>query len=362
MILSDENTNVSKIAFSTKSEQAERRAAKAGLVYVDSIENWITRQRCGKGFTYCSSTGKKLRGERALQRIDSLVIPPAWNDAAICPKSKGHIQAVGTDDAGRRQYIYHSRWQAISTTTKFDRMQLFGQCLPRIRRRVRRDVKMRGLSRDRVIAAVVRLLDNGHLRVGNRTYAESNGSHGATTLKNKHVKIERTHVLLNFPGKSGQQRQIELVDAKLANIIGRCVELDGQYLFKYLDVEGKTHSIDSSDVNQYLRDASGEAITAKDFRTWWGSVLTAAELQFIAGSDLLMARKRMVANAIAMTAKQLGNTKAVCRSSYIHPGLLIAAESGELEKLLQKLPSRAMAELTIDETRFLKILPKLKFA
>ena len=353
---------MSKIAISTKSEQVERRAAKAGLVYVGLIENWITRHRCGKVFAYRNSTGKRLRDERALQRIDSLVIPPAWNDAAICPKANGHIQAVGTDDAGRRQYIYHSRWQAISSTTKFDRMLLFGQCLPRIRRRVRRDLKTRGLSRDRVLAAIVRLLDKGYLRVGNQIYSESNGSYGATTLKNKHVEIERTHVLLDFPGKSGQRRQVELVDAKLANVIGRCTELDGQYLFKYLDDDGKTHRINSSDVNQYLRDASDEAITAKDFRTWWGSVLTTAELQDIKRSDSLTVRKRLVISAIATTARKLGNTKAVCRSSYIHPGLLIAAESGKLEKLLQKLPTRAKAELTIDETRFLAILPSLEFS
>jgi len=362
MFLPDENTNMSKIAVSTKIKQVERRAANAGLIYVDLTEKWITRHRCGKGFTYRNSTGKRLRGERAIQRIKSLVIPPAWKGAAICPRANGHIQAVGTDDAGRRQYIYHTRWQAISTTTKFDRMLLFGQCLPRIRRRVRRDMKSRGLNRNRVIAAVVRLLDKGYLRVGNQTYTESNGSHGATTLKNKHVEIERTHVLLDFPGKSGQHQQVEVVDAKLANIIGRCAQLEGQYLFRYLDDEGKTHRIDSSDVNQYLRDASDEAITAKDFRTWWGSVLMTAELHDLAASDSLIARKYLITNAVATTAKKLGNTKAVCRSSYIHPGLLIAAESGELEKLLQKLPTRSKAELTIDETRFLAILPNLDFA
>jgi len=360
VVLPAENSNMSTIASSTNSEQVARRAAKAGLVYVDLIENWITRHRCGKGFTYHSSTGKSLRDKRALQRIESLVIPPAWNDASICPRANGHIQAVGTDDAGRRQYIYHSRWQAISSATKFDRMILFGQCLPRIRRRVRRDVKTRGLSQNRVLAAVVRLLDKGYLRVGNQAYAETNKSYGATTLKNEHVEIERTHVLLDFPGKSGQQRQVELVDAKLAKIIGRCAELDGQSLFQYLDNEGKAHRIDSSDVNQYLRDASHEAITAKDFRTWWGSVLTTAALHDNAGSDSPIARKRLITDAVATTAKKLGNTKAVCRSSYIHPGILIAAESGELEKLLQKLPNRAKAELTIDETRFLAILPKLE--
>jgi len=352
---------VSKIAFSEKNGQIERRAAKAGLAYIDLIENWITRHRCGKGFTYRSPSGKRLQGERPLQRIESLVIPPAWNDVAICPKANGHIQSVGTDDAGRRQYIYHARWQAISSTTKFGRMQLFGQCLPKIRRRVRRDVKARGLTRNRVLAALVRLLDKGFLRVGNQVYTESNGSHGATTLKNKHVEIERTHVLFDFPGKSGQQIQVEVVDTKLANIIGRCAELDGQYLFQYLDDEGKAHRIDSSDVNQYLRDASDEAITAKDFRTWWGSVLMTAELHDIAGADSLKDRKRLITNAVATTAKKLGNTKAVCRSSYIHPGLLIAAESGKLEKLLRKLPTRTKAELTIAETRFLAIIPNLEF-
>ncbi len=241
-------------------------------------------------------------------------------------------------------------------------MQLFGQALPRIRRRLRNDLDGRKLNRERVLAAVVRMMDRGHLRVGNRSCAENSGAHGTTTLKPKHVEIEKTKNFLDFPGKSGQRREVELVDPKVGKVIRQCESLDGQYLFQYIDEDGKPHTVDSTGVNDYLLEISDESITAKDFRTWWGSTIALAELSVIAKDNSPAERKRTVSAAIAATATELGNTKAVCRSSYIHPGLIAASEAGEIVKLTARLPKKSGRELTIDETRFLAILPKLDFA
>ena len=344
----------------SKTNQVERRANKAGLFYVNSLDNGIRRLRCGKGFTYKTASGKRVTTTRLRRRIEALAIPPAWEDVIICSKSNGHIQAVGTDEAGRRQYIYHERWQAMSTAFKFGRMQRFGQLLPRIRRRVTKHLNGKQLTRQRVLAAVVQLLDKAHLRVGNQFYARQNGSHGATTLLPRHVEVERTRIQLDFPAKSGQQREVELDDAKVAKVVRQCEEIDGQFLFQYLDANGEAHSINSTDVNEILQEMSGETITAKDFRTWWGSVTALEALESISDQDSLRVRKRKVSVAIEATAQELGNTKAVCRSSYIHPGLLAAAESGELTKLLARLPTQAKRELTIAETRLLALLAKLE--
>lgn len=352
---------MSSISRSTRTEQAQRRAAKADLLYVNSLDEGITRRRCGQGFTYQNPSGKPLLNKHALKRINALVIPPAWEEVVICTTSKGHIQAVGVDAAGRRQYIYHERWKMISSVAKFDRMQCFGELLPKIRRRVLHDLNRSDLSRDRVLAAVVRLLDKAHLRVGNRSYAESNGAYGATTLLPDHVDVERTRIFLNFPGKSGQQREVELADAKVAKVVRQCEEIDGHFLFQYVDKDGECCSISSSDVNEALAKLSGESITAKDFRTWWGSVIALRELEESASDGSKTRRKKGVSAAMAMVARELGNTKAVCRSSYVHPGLVAAAESGELKKLLSRLPTEAERELTISETRFLSLLPKLDF-
>lgn len=341
------------------SVKAKRRAAKAGLVYVNVVDKGITRHRCGKGFVYRTSGKRPVRCERLLRRIESLVIPPAWRDVFICPTATGHIQAVGVDEAGRRQYIYHERWLAISSSAKFDRMRRFGELLPKIRRKVQKDLKGRKLTRNRVLAAVIRLLDKSHLRVGNREYAESNGSHGATTLLADHVQVQRTRVRLEFPGKSGQQHEIELVDEKVAKVVRQCEEIEGQFLFQYFDSDGVAHSVSSSDVNDSLKEMSGESITAKDFRTWWGSVTALAVLETIAEDDTKSERKRKISSAIAVTSKELGNTKAVCRASYIHPGLLAAAETGEITRLCRKLPNSAKRNMTIGETRFLALLPRL---
>ena len=346
-------------------QRSKRRAKKVGLVYVNHFDRGITRRRCGRGFTYVTATGKTVTSKRTRQRIESLVIPPAWQDVWICPQSTGHIQAVGRDEEGRKQYIYHSKWQAVSSATKYDRMHLMAELLPRVRRRVRRDLSDRGLGERRVLAAVVRLVDMAHLRVGNEHYAKRYGSHGATTLDAEHVHVDRFTVSLEFPGKSGRRRAISFTDKKVAQVIRRCEEISGQHLFCYHGDDGHDHPIESTHVNDYLRSVTGESITAKDFRTWWGSVIALASLTEASETDTARARKKAVTAAVGATAEALGNTKAVCRSSYIHPGILAAGESGELTGLIAKAERHGHGrrrELTVDENRFADLLPYLEFS
>ena len=341
--------------------QSQRRAAKVDLVYIESFDKAIQRQRHGRGFVYKSAGGKKIQSEAKLKRIKELVVPPAWQDVKICEKANGHIQAVGEDQAGRRQYIYHPLWQAVSSAVKFDRLLLMGELLPRIRRRVRKDLGDADLTKDRVLASVVRLLDKAHLRVGNQTYVTKNGSHGATTLYTKHVAVSKNEIHFDFPGKSGKQWEITVSDPLVAKVIEQCQDIPGQFLMRFLDQEQQPHRIDSGAVNDYLFEISGSEITAKDFRTWAGSTIALAELANLSTDADAKSRKKSIVAAVAATAKELGNTKAVCRSSYIHPGILTAAESGELPKLLIKANPKDIAELTIDEERLVALLPHLEF-
>ncbi|MBT8102517.1 MAG: DNA topoisomerase IB [Gammaproteobacteria bacterium] len=348
---------------SRQQQRGYRRAAKARLVYVNDFDVGYARRRCGKGFTYLSTRGKTIRSKRTRKRIDMLAIPPAWRDVWICPRSNGHIQAMGRDEDGRRQYIYHERWNAISAAAKFDRLAVMVEALPRIRRRVRKDLRGDTLGKHRVLAAVVRLIDKVGVRVGNAVYTEKHGSRGVTTLTPQHVEVDGIAISLDFPGKSGQRREIDLSDQKVAPVIARCEEIGGQFLFCYRRDDGEFEPIDSSDINAYLDDIGNEVLTAKDFRTWSGSV---AALAYLAETPLpgsAKQRKRRVSDAVKATAKLLGNTKAVCRGSYIHPSILAAAETGELDKLLEpfrRLRSRhRIAELTIDECRFAALLPSL---
>ncbi|MEQ8208765.1 MAG: hypothetical protein RH917_02955 [Lacipirellulaceae bacterium] len=348
----------------TKQLKGKRRAKEAGLLYVNSFDKGLSRRRCGNGFTYLTTTGKTVASERTRERIQSLAIPPAWEEVWICPKMNGHILARGVDDQGRPQYIYHERWQAISSATKFDRMHLMAELLPRIRRRVRKDLTAKALSRERVLAAVVRLLDKAHLRVGNERYTQERGSRGATTLASNHVEIEEFSVSLDFPAKSGKQRSVEFSDKKIAKVVQQCEELDGQYLFCYRDREGELRSVESTQVNEYLKEVTDEAVTAKDFRTWSGSVIALSQLKEVEKDLTTTELKKAINQAVATAADELGNTKAVCRSSYIHPGLLSTAEAGQFYDLLDKVgsvKSKPKAELTQDEDLFRRVLPHLEF-
>lgn len=341
----------------------QRRAARAGLVYVNDFDAGISRQRCGRGFTYKSSSGRTISSKRTRQRIESLVIPPAWEDVWICSLSNGHIQARGVDEDGRTQYIYHEKWNAISQATKFDRMQLFSELLPRIRRRVRKDIKHRSLNRERVLACVVRILDKAKIRIGSQRYARKRGSRGATTLQSDHVEVSGPLVTLDFPGKSGKRQQVEFNDRKVANVIRRCDVIDGQFLFLYLDGEGNESSVTSSDVNDYLQEIADQRVTAKDFRTWWGSVTALAELADMDGQLPKTRRKKRTVAAVKAAADVLGNTPAVCRKSYIHPAILAAAETGELPQLVTRAQrsGKSNREWTVDETLLARLLPHLDF-
>ena len=297
-------------------------AAEAGLRYVRCGGPCIRRIRSGRGFRYLDPSGKPLHDPKQLARIRSLVIPPAWNGVAICPSPNGHLQAVGVDARGRKQYRYHPRYRAVRDQAKFSRMIAFGAVLSGIRRRVEKDLRSPGLSKKKVLATVVRLLETSFIRVGNGEYARENDSFGLTTLKNRHVHIAGATLHFHFRGKSGQEHDIELTDRRLAAIIRRCQELPGYELFEYIGADGKVCAIDSADVNSYIREIAGGEFTAKDFRTWAGTLLAARELASAGPSANERQGKRTVAGAIKTVAAQLGNRPATCRKYYVHPAIV----------------------------------------
>ncbi|QEG24957.1 DNA topoisomerase IB [Mariniblastus fucicola] len=342
----------------TREQKSRRRAAKAGLIFVNDFDKGYQRRKCGRGFSYLGLNGQTLTSKQTRRRIDSLAIPPAWEDVWICPDSAGHVQARGRDEAGRLQYIYHDQWSTISAATKFDRMARFAEVLPRLRRRVRKDLRRKGLPCERIMAAVTRLLDKASLRIGNDA---SVAARGATTLRSNDVELDGYHVSLDFPGKSGQRREASFSDRKIAKVIRQCEEVGGQFLFTYLNEQGEPQRVASNDVNEYLQQISGEQITAKDFRTWWGSTTALASLVELDKNATKRERAAACRDAVKCAAAELGNTVAVCRESYIHPGILTAGESGELPGMVAKLSNEEVAELGIDEVRFKKLLPMLDF-
>jgi DNA topoisomerase I len=293
----------------------------AGLLYVNDDDPGISRRRRGRGFSYHAPDGARLTDRAALDRIRALAVPPAWTDAWICPSPRGHIQATGRDARGRKQYRYHALWRQVRDEAKYERSIAFGEALPRLRRRVERDLRSRGLERRKVVAAVVRLLDTTLMRVGNEEYARQNRSYGLTTLRDQHGRVRGSELRFSFKGKAGKRHEVSLRDRRLARIVRHCQELPGQRLFQYRDDEGNPQPIDSDDVNDYLRDALGDGFSARDFRTWAGTVLAYRCLRVAdAGAD-----KRRLSNAVTQVARWLGNTPAVCRSAYIHPAVLGAA-------------------------------------
>ena len=313
---------------------AARDAARdAGLRYVRDDRPGIRRVWRGEALRYLGPDGRPIRDESTLARIRSLAIPPAYTDVWICPLANGHLQATGRDARGRKQYRYHPRWRAVRDGTKFDRMIAFGLALPRVRARVEADLALPGLPRPKVLATVVRLLATTLIRVGNEEYARANGSFGLTTLRDQHAKITGATVHFAFRGKSGVRHRIDIHDARLARVVHRCRELPGHELFQYLDEAGVTHAIDSADVNDYLREAAGEAFSAKDFRTWSGTVLAALALKGSAFESQAQAKRNVVA-AIESVAKRLGNTPSVCRKCYVHPAIVDAYLGGALLEAL----------------------------
>lgn len=309
-------------------------AQEAGLRYVSDAMPGITRRRAGSGFTYVRADGTRVADRATLLRIRSLAIPPAYERVWISPDPNGHLQATGIDARGRKQYRYHTKFREIRDADKFKRMLVFGKSLKELRARVDEDLSLRGLPRRKVLAVVVYLLEHSLIRVGNREYAEQNKSFGLTTLRNRHVKIQGANIEFNFLGKSRIQHRIEIHDRRLARVIKRLQDLPGQDLFRYVDDEGAPSSISSADVNTYLQEISGEHFTAKDFRTWWGTLLALIELGNLATPATKGGSKQAVMSVMKLVAKQLGNTPSVCRKCYVHPLVVKAFQEGSLAHLL----------------------------
>lgn len=309
---------------------AQKMARRADLIYVTDEGRGIARVRHGAGFVYRGPSGRSVHNAAALSRIRSLAIPPAWQQVWICSQSRGHLQATGRDARGRKQYLYHPQWTAVRDAAKFERLAQFGTLLPRIRRRVARDLRRQGLPRQKVLATLVRLLESTMIRVGNEEYAKANHSYGLTTLRDRHAKIRGKTIEFNFRGKSGKRHAVKVTSPRLARIVKRCQDLPGQELFQYVDAQGEVQSVGSADVNQYLRDASDQDITAKDFRTWAGTLLAAECLCRCGPSSHHAASKRAVNDAVRKVAEQLRNTMAICRKCYIHPAIIDAYVDGSL--------------------------------
>jgi len=319
-------------------------ARAAGLRYVHDDRPGIRREAAKDGFRYLDARGEPVEDEATLGRIKSLVIPPAWTDVWICPQANGHLQATGRDARGRKQYRYHPKWRSVRDEVKYERMINFGKALPQIRKEVDRALRLPGLPREKVLATIVYLLEATMMRIGNDEYARENKSYGLTTLRNRHVKIDGSEVEFRFRGKSGVHHDVRVHDRRLARIIQRTRDLPGQHLFEYVDDDGQPHTVDSSDVNDYLREITGEDYTAKDFRTWSGTVLAALALQEFEKFDSETQAKKNVVRAIESVAEKLGNTPSVCRKCYVHPAVLDAYMDGTMLEGL-----RAMAEETLVE-------------
>jgi len=329
-------------------------ARSARMRYVRDDAPGITRQRAGKDFIYRDTDGAPIRDEETLRRIRALAVPPAWTEVWICPDPRGHLQATGRDARGRKQYRYHPRWRAARDETKYEHMLEFGRALPRIRRRVEQDLSLPGLPREKVLAAVVRLMERTLARVGNPEYARDNGSFGLTTLQNRHVRITRGKVELDFRAKHGIRHRSVITDRKLMRILRNCRDLPGSELFQYLDEGGARHSIDSGDVNDYLREISGADITAKDFRTWAATNLALLALATRGDGE---PTKKTVVEVVTCVAEQLSNTPAVCRKCYIHPALFESYLAGTLTPFLGKLGNdEQQAEMWVVEGAVMKFL------
>jgi DNA topoisomerase I len=314
----------------------------ARLRYVSDTTPGIRRKRAGTGFSYRRPDGTLVHDAETLRRIRALAIPPAWTDVWICTLPNGHLQATGRDAKGRKQYRYHPRWRAVRDETKYTRLIAFGEALPRIRARVEKDLKRPDLPREKVLATVVRLLETTLIRVGNAEYAKANQSYGLTTMRNRHVDVEGATVRFHFRGKSGIDHRIDINDRRLANIVKRCKDLPGAELFQYIDDDGQRQTIDSGDVNEYLHDITGDDFTAKDFRTWAGTLLAAMALQEFERFDSETQAKKNVVQAIERVAERLGNTPSVCRKCYVHPAVLDAYLEGTM---LEAVKQRAEQEI-----------------
>ncbi len=320
----------------------EEAAEEAGLRYVSDDKPGYTRKKKGKKIEFFDTSGKKITDENRLLRIRRLAIPPAYEDVWICPTANGHLQATGIDARGRKQYRYHEKWREAREETKYDRMVIFGAALPKIRKRVAADLERRGLPKEKVLAAIVAIMERTFIRVGNEEYARENKSYGLTTMRNNHVQVSGTKVRFKFRGKSGVMHEVDMADRRLSRIVKKVQDLPGQEVFAYVDGDDQVHDIKSQDVNEYLQEVTGEDFTAKDFRTWAGTVLAAVALNAVGPAETKTAAKANVKNAVGAVAKILGNTPAVCRKCYVHPDVLETYMSGEMIDGLRRKTEKAL--------------------
>jgi DNA topoisomerase-1 len=337
-------------------------AKSAALHYVTTEEPGIARKRVRGGFRYFAPDGTQIHDAQLLKRIRSLVIPPAWREVWISPDPDGHLQAAGRDQRGRKQSRYHPRWREVRNETKYERMIQFGEALPGLRKRVEHDLALPGLPREKILATLVRLLETTCIRVGNTEYARENGSYGLTTMHNRHVAVKGTTITFDFTGKSGVHHTIDVQNRRLAGIVQKCHDLPGYELFQYVDEEGRRHSIQSSDVNDYLHQITGAAFTAKDFRTWAGTVLAAMLLREFEPYESQTQAKKNVIQAIKSVAERLGNTPTVCRKCYIHPAVLEQYYRGAMLQAIEtevaEQMDRQLKDLRDEEFALLRMLAK----
>jgi DNA topoisomerase I len=351
------NSRNGKALGATLANDSVEAAEEAGLQYVSDDRPGYTRRANDGEFDYLDTQGKQIRDEQRLFRIKRLAIPPAWTDVWICPSANGHIQATGRDARRRKQYRYHERWREIRDENKFARLADFAKALPNIRRRVAKDLKLPGLPRQKVLATVVRLLERTFIRVGNEEYARENKSFGLTTMKNRHVTVKGARLRFRFRGKSGRQHEVDVTDRRIAKIVAKCQDLPGQDLFQYVNDDGDVRDVTSQDVNDYLREITNEDFTAKDFRTWAGTLLAGLALNAQESFETKKQAKANIKAAICAVAELLGNTPAICRKCYVHPAIIEAYLRGtQIAGLGQVIENSAKINLHAVERAVLKSL------
>jgi DNA topoisomerase-1 len=335
-------------------------AKSAGLRYDSDARPGIMRKRWRTGFRYFDAEGAQVHEPETLARIKSLVVPPAWNDVWICPNPKGHLQATGRDARGRKQSRYHPRWREVRDETKYERMMAFGAALPTIRERVEQDLAQPALPQEKILAAIVRLMETTLIRVGNVEYAKQNQSYGLTTMRGKHVRVDGSTITFKFQGKSGVRHTVDINDRRLARIIQRCQDIPGYELFQYVDGEGQHHTIDSADVNDYLRETTNQYFTAKDFRTWTGTVLACTKLHELDVFESETEAKKNVVEIVKAVAARLGNTPSVCRKCYVHPVVIDAYMRGAFTKTVRKPQSEeSLRGLLWNEIVLMKLMQRV---
>lgn len=343
-------------------EDPKAAARSIKLVYVNDSTPGITRVKNGKGFKYLDKNEEVIKDDETIARIKSLVLPPAWEEVWICHKANGHLQATGKDKRGRKQYRYHEKWVALRNETKFFRLYEFGKKLPKIRKQIKKDIRKKSLAKDKVIAIALELLEKSMIRVGNSYYEKEYGSYGLTTLKDKHVKIKGGGMKIKFKGKKGVMQEIEVRERHLARLVKKCRDIPGQELFQYYDEDGELHSLDSGHINEYLHEVAGEEFTAKDFRTWAGTVNAIKHFSDLDPCDTKTQIKKNIVQVVDLVAGQLGNTRSVCRKYYVHPAILEAYEVGELKNYLEHLCHYKPTKhgLRVEEKLLLKFLKDIK--